>query len=470
MESAMPASPDLIWLVAVLFSGFALGFFPAILLVKNRIEAARLAGRQELAAKLATLEERLASREEQLCRQLDTLKTESMKRDTLVQDKMELERDNAKLATELKEEVRRSEENLKSLNEAKEEMQSQFENLANRIFDEKTKVFANQSKANLDTILTPFKERIIAFENKVTEVYNTEGKERHSLIKEVQRLQELNQKIGEDAENLTKALKGDTKKQGIWGEIILERILEESGLRKGIEYDSQGGFRDADGKLLKPDVVVHLPEKKDIVIDSKVSLVAYEKYVRTENDDERNRAVKEHLLSINAHLKGLESKKYDELPGVKSLDFVLMFVPIESAFMLAIDKDNEIFRKAFDKNIMIVSPSTLLVTLRTIQNIWRYEYQNKNALEIAEKAGNLYDKFVGFVADLEKIGDQIDNTRKTYDSAHNKLASGKGNLINRAQNLIELGVKSRKQLPSAIRQGAEIETSLVEKDAADSTD
>ena len=470
MESAMPASPDLIWLVAILFVGFILGFFPAILLVKNRVETARLAGRQELATDLATLEERLARREEQLRRQLDELQTESAKQDTLVQDKVELERDNAKLATELREEVRRSEVNLKSLNEAKKEMQSQFENLANRIFDEKTKVFANQSKANLDTILTPFKERIIAFENKVTEVYNTEGKERHSLIKEVQRLQELNQKIGEDAENLTKALKGDTKKQGIWGEIILERILEESGLRKGIEYDSQGGFRDADGKLLKPDVVVHLPEEKDIVIDSKVSLVAYEKYVRTEDDDERNRAVKEHLLSINAHLKGLESKKYDELPGVKSLDFVLMFVPIESAFMLAIDKDNEIFRKAFDKNIMIVSPSTLLVTLRTIQNIWRYEYQNKNALEIAEKAGNLYDKFVGFVADLEKIGDQIDNTRKAYDGAHNKLVSGKGNLINRAQNLIDLGVKSRKQLPSAIRQEAEIETSLVEKDAADSTD
>ena len=466
----MPASPDLIWLVAVLFSGFILGFFPAILLVKNRIEAARMAGRQELATDLATLKERLASREEQIRRQLDELQTESTKRETLVQDKLELERDNAKLATQLKEEARRSEENLKSLNDAKQELQSQFENLANRIFDEKTKVFANQSKANLDTILTPFKERIIAFENKVTEVYNTEGKERHSLIREVQRLQELNQKIGEDAENLTKALKGDTKTQGTWGEIILERILEESGLRKGIEYDSQGGFRDAEGKLLKPDVVVHLPEAKDIVIDSKVSLVAYERYVRTETDDERDRAVKEHLLSINAHLKGLESKKYDELPGVKSLDFVLMFVPIESAFMLAIDKDSEIFRKAFDKNIMIVSPSTLLVTLRTIQNIWRYEYQNKNALEIAEKAGNLYDKFVGFVADLEKIGDQIENTRKTYDGAHNKLVSGKGNLINRAQNLIDLGVKSRKQLPATIRQEAEIGTPLVEKDAADSTD
>ncbi len=464
----MPASPDLLWLVAALLIGFVLGLFPAILLVKNRVEAARVAGRQELATNLATLEERLASREGQLHRQLQELKTKTNERETLIQDKTELERDNTKLATELKEEVRRSKENLQTLNDAKKELQTQFENLANRIFDEKTRVFADQSKTNLDSILTPFKEKITAFEKRVNEVYATEGKERHSLIKEVQRLQELNQKIGEDAENLTKALKGDTKTQGIWGEIILERILEESGLRKGIEYDSQGGFRDAEGKLLKPDVVVHLPEEKDIVIDSKVSLVAYEKYVRADDDDERDQAGKEHLASINAHLKGLESKKYDELPGVKSLDFVLMFVPIESAFMLAIDKDNEIFRKAFDQNIMIVSPSTLLVTLRTIQNIWRYEYQNKNALEIAEKAGKLYDKFVGFVTDLEKVGDQIDNTRKAYEGAHNKLASGKGNLISRAQTLIELGVKSRKQLPDSVLHKASLDTLLVEQEGVES--
>jgi len=260
---------------------------------------------------------------------------------------------------------------------------------------------------------------------------------------------------------LTKALKGDSKTQGTWGELILEKILEESGLRKGVEYDSQGGFRDEEGKLLKPDVIVHLPEEKDIIIDSKVSLTAYEKYVRADTDEERDRAVKEHLVSINAHLKGLESKKYDELPDVRSLDFVLMFIPVESAFMLTVEKDNDIFRKAFEQNIMIVSPSTLLVTLRTIQNIWRYEYQSKNALEIAEKAGNLYDKFVGFVADLEKIGDQIGSMQKTYDGAHNKLVSGRGNLVARAQNLIDLGVKSRKRLPAAIAQAAETETPQV---------
>lgn len=458
----MPASPDLIWLAIALTLGFMLGLCPAILLVTNRIKSAHLAGRQELAVDLASLQERLSGREELLRRQREELQASISRMERLVQDKTQLERDNSRLATELREAGRRAAEHQQALHDSKQELQVQFENLANQIFDEKTRSFADQSKSSLDTILTPFREKILDFERKVTEVYNTEGKERHSLLKEVQRLQELNQKIGADAENLTRALKGDARTQGSWGEVILERILEESGLRKGIEYHSQGGFRDTEGRLFKPDVIVRLPDEKDIVIDSKVSLVAYEKYVRAEHDEQRERAVKEHLASISAHLKGLEAKRYDELPGVKSLDFVLMFVPIESAFMLAVEKDGEIFRKSFDRNIMIVSPSTLLVTLRTIQNIWRYEHQSKNALEIADKAGNLYDKFVGFVADLEKIGDQIDNTRKAYEGAHNKLTSGKGNLVARAQGLVDLGVKSRKQLPSSFRPEADPGIPLVE--------
>lgn len=466
----MTASPDITWLAISLVLGFILGLIPAILLAKSRSTAAREAGRQELATELATLEERLSSRDARLQQMQAELDESDQKLENLLQLRTELERDKSRLAAELQEQAKSADEKLQVLNDAKKELQNQFENLANQIFEAKTKSFAEQSRANLDSILTPFKEKISEFEKRVNEAYTTEGKERHSLIKEVQRLQELNQKLGEDAENLTKALKGDTKTQGTWGEIILERILEESGLRKGIEYDSQGGFRDQDGKLLKPDVIVHLPEEKDIIIDSKVSLVAYEKYVRAENDVERDSAVREHLVSINAHLKGLESKKYDELPGVKSLDFVLMFIPVESAFMLAIEKDNEIFRKAFDKNIMIVSPSTLLVTLRTIQNIWRYEYQNKNALEIADKAGALYDKFVGFVSDLEKVGDQIDNARKAYDGAHNKLTSGKGNLVVRAQNLISLGVKSRKQLPADLLQESALDTPLVAHEGPEDED
>ena len=466
----MTTSPDLIWLAIALITGFILGFLPAILLAKSRIEAARQAGRQEPATELAILEERLASKDARL-QQLDVeSKEKAAKLDELAQLCTGLERDKSRLAAELQEQAKSADEKLQVLNDAKKELQTQFENLANKIFESKTKSFAEQSRANLDTILIPFKEKIIEFEKQVSEAYTNEGKERHSLIKEVQRLQELNQKLGEDAENLTRALKGDTKAQGTWGEIILERILEESGLRKGIEYDSQGGFRDTAGKLLKPDVIVHLPEGKDIVIDSKVSLIAYEKYVRAEDDGDRDKALREHMISINTHLKGLEAKKYDELPGVKSLDFVLMFVPVESAFMLAIEKDNEIFRKAFDQSIMIVSPSTLLVTLRTIQNIWRYEHQNKNALEIADRAGALYDKFVGFITDLERVGDQIESTRKAYDGAHNKLVSGKGNLVSRAQSLIDLGVKSRKQLPANVIQEADLDTPLVGHDGASQDD
>lgn len=459
--------PEPLLLIVALLIGFALCLIPALMLVRSRMDAARAEGRQGLATELVALQERLAAREEQLHRLNEEQSAKNKRLDEMAYAITELEKEKAKLVTELREEARRSAENLQILSEAKQELHNQFKNLANQIFDEKTRAFADQSRNNLDTILTPFKEKIVEFEKKVAEAYESEGKERHSLIKEVQRLQELNRKISEDAENLTKALKGDTKAQGAWGEIILERILEESGLRKGIEYDAQGGFRDSDGKLLKPDVVVHLPEGKDIVIDSKVSLIAYEKYVKAATEDERERAVREHLLSVGAHLKGLESKKYDELPGVTSLDFVLMFIPIESAFMLTVEKDNEIFRKAFEKNIMIVSPSTLLVTLRTIQNIWRYEYQNKNALEIAEKAGNLYDKFVSFVEDLEKIGGQIANTQKTYESAHNKLISGRGNLVTRAQNLIDLGVKSRKQLPATIIQATESDVPRIGRGAAE---
>jgi len=437
-------------LLASLLIGLALGTALAWLLLRSKVALAREAGRSEQAVKIATLEARQLEAEKRIAEYLDEIRALRRRLEAHSEE-------NAGLRSTLESERHNTEEKLSLLKKMEGDLQTRFENLANQIFEAKTRTFADQSRTNLDTILKPFKEKLAEFENKVTEVYTTEGKERHSLIKEVQRLQQLNQQISQDADNLTRALKGDTKTQGTWGEIILERILEESGLRKGIEYDAQGGFRDADGKLLKPDVIVHLPENKEIVIDSKVSLVAYERYVRAEEGAEREQALKEHLLSINAHLKGLEAKKYDELPGVKSLDFVLMFIPIESAFMLAIEKDNEIFRKAFDQSIMIVSPSTLLVTLRTIENIWRYEHQNKNALKIAEQAGRLYEKFAGFVEDLEKIGTQLETTRKTYEAAHNKLTSGRGSLVSRAQGLIELGVKSRKQISAGALQDAALE-------------
>lgn len=446
-------------LIVAVVVGLVCGAGIVWLLIRKQIETAELAlhgASEELSAKsvhIARLEEKVT----QVQSLKDQLQLNNIKIEQLAKEKATVDNENSRLAEQLKSEQAKLEENLSVLNQAKETLKVEFQNIANQIFDEKSKKFSDQSKTNLNTILAPFKDQIRAFEQKVSDTYEKEGRERFSLMKEVQRLQDLNQQISEDAENLTKALKGDTQTQGAWGEMILERILEESGLRKGIEYDAQGGFRDADGKLLKPDVVIHLPEEKDIVVDSKVTLVAYERYVQAVDEDERERAVKAHLISINSHLKDLSSKKYDDLPGLRSLDFVLMFIPIESAFMLAIEKNSEIFRKAFDQNIVIVSPSTLLVTLRTIQSIWRYEYQNRNALEIAQKAGDLYDKFVGFVDDLEKVGESLDRSKKVYDGAHSKLVSGKGNLINRAKGLIDLGVKSKKQLPKAMVEDAALE-------------
>lgn len=446
-------------LIVAVIVGLVCGAGLVWLLMRKQVEAAGQklqVSSDELSGKsiqIARLEEK-ALQIQSVKEQLQALDINYIQ---LGKEKSSVEKENTRLTEQLKAEQAKLAENVAVLNAAKETLRVEFQNIANQIFDEKSKRFADQSKSNLDAILVPFKDQIRAFEQKVSDTYEKEGRERFSLMKEVQRLQDLNQQISEDAENLTKALKGDTQTQGAWGEMILERILEESGLRKGIEYDAQSGFRDAEGKLLKPDVVIHLPEEKDIVVDSKVTLIAYERYIQATEEDERERAVKAHLQSLNNHLKDLGSKKYDDLPGLRSLDFVLMFIPIESAFMLAIERDSEIFRKAFDQNIVIVSPSTLLVTLRTIQSIWRYEYQNRNALEIAQKAGDLYDKFVGFVDDLEKIGEQLDRTQKAYDGAHNKLVSGKGNLVNRAHGLIELGVKSKKQLPKGLVEDAGLE-------------
>ncbi|MDH3998280.1 MAG: DNA recombination protein RmuC, partial [Desulfuromonadales bacterium] len=293
--------PEPLWLILTFVLGFALALLPTLLLIRSRVETAREAARREtepeLAAlvtvqretetELAALKERLAGREATLQQRELELRQQAEKLERLSQQATVLASDKAKLETQLDAETRRSEEKLQTLNQARAEMQAQFTNLANQIFEEKTKSFSEQSRSNLDTILKPFKEKIGDFERKVTEVYTTEGKERHSLMREVQRLQELNRKLGDDAENLTKALKGDSRTQGAWGEIILEQILEESGLRKGKEYDAQGGFRDAEGKLLKPDVVVHLPDRKEIVIDSKVSLIAYERYFKAEQEEDR---------------------------------------------------------------------------------------------------------------------------------------------------------------------------------------
>lgn len=333
-------------------------------------------------------------------------------------------------------------EKITLLEESKIQMKIEFENLANKLFDENQK----KSNINLGQVLTSFKDQLDSFGKRVNEIYNEETKQRSSLLTEIKNLKDLNNQIATDAVNLTKALKGQNKTQGDWGEMILSSILDQTGLREGKEYTIQGSFNDNEGKRLRPDVIVHLPSKKDIVIDSKVSLNAYISYCKSENELHKETAAKELTKSIISHIKGLSSKRYEEIEGVRTLDFVLMFIPVEGAFILATSSDDNLFKMAFEHNIMLVSPSTLYVTLRTIENIWRNEHQNENAQLISKKAADLYDKFAGFVSDIEDIGININKTQKSYESAMNKLSLGNANLIKRAEEFIDLGVKPKKQI------------------------
>lgn len=333
-------------------------------------------------------------------------------------------------------------EKIALLEESKKQMKLEFESVANKLFDENQK----KSNVNLTQVLTSFKDQLESFGKRVNEIYNEETKQRTSLLTEIKNLKDLNNQIATDAVNLTKALKGQNKTQGDWGEMILSSILDQTGLREGKEYTVQGSFNDNQGKKLRPDVIVHLPSKKDIVIDSKVSLNAYINYSKAETEDEKTLASKELVKSIISHIKGLSAKRYEEIEGVRTLDFVLMFIPVEGAFILATSSDDNLFKLAFENNIMLVSPSTLYVTLRTIENIWRNERQNENAQLISKKAADLYDKFAGFVADIEDIGSNLSRTQKSYDNAMNKLTSGNANLIKRAEEFIELGVKPKKQI------------------------
>jgi DNA recombination protein RmuC len=361
-----------------------------------------------------------------------------------------LERDFAVLHTRHEESLRNNDEKLRLLEEAKVQMKIQFEQLASQIFDQKAKTFDEVHAKGLDLLLKPFREQIAQFSTQSKEQFVHDAKERQSLKDEMVRLQSLNAALSNEAHNLTTALKGENKTQGNWGEVVLERILQDSGLREGHEYDIQTTLKNEEGKTFRPDVIVHLPQNKDIIIDSKVSLVAYEAFVRAQNEEDKTQALRQHILSIHAHIKGLGAKKYESLDGVRTLDFVLLFMPIEGAFHLALEGDNNFFKIAYEQNIVVVSPSTLLVTLRTIEHIWRSEYQERNAREIAKSAEALYDKLVAFVEDMEKIGEQITRTQKSYDAAMNKLSVGNGNVIRRVESMRKLGLKPKKLLPSSV--------------------
>lgn len=335
------------------------------------------------------------------------------------------------------------------VDQIRQNFQREFENIAGKLLDEKSQKFTETNKTNLDLLLTPLKENIKLFEEKVEKVYKAESDERNVLKGEIGKLMELNKKISEEAHNLTNALRADVKKQGNWGEVILDRILEASGLIEGESYTKQGkglNLVDEDGNRFQPDVIINLPDNKHIVIDSKVSLIAYERLVNCETEEERELHIKQHILSIKGHISGLGSKNYQDLYGINSPDFVLLFVPIESSFVIAIQRDLELFEFAWNKKVVMVTPSTLLATLKTVASIWKQEQQTKNAIDIATKAGALYDKFVGFIADLKKVGDNLDRSKEAYNEAFGKLSSGSGNMIGRVEVLRKLGAKATKQI------------------------
>jgi DNA recombination protein RmuC len=438
-------------MILAVMAGVLVGIGGALLFLigKNRQIAelkAEIKGREEDVAiqreRLAAEAERRAVAEEKSSRVpgLEEGLENTQQENTALQKKV------SELETRLEDEHMNAEE----MQEAREQLKMEFQNVANKIFEDKSQKFTEQNRENIEGVLKPMREQLIDFKKKVEDVYDKESKDRVSLLNEIIHLKTLNERISEDALNLTNALKGQSKTRGAWGEMILERVLEESGLQKGREYEVQAMYAGEEGKRRHPDVIVHLPEGKDIVIDSKVSLTAYEKYCTAGTEEKKEKRLKEHIISIRTHIKSLSGKRYEELEGLRTLDFVLMFLPIEGAFWTAIESEQGLFNEAFNKNIMLVSPSTLLATLRIINNIWRYEDQNKNALIIAKKAGDLYDKFVGFVEALEDVGHKIGKAQESYKTARDRLVKGRGNLVRKTEELKQLGAKAQKELPEGL--------------------
>lgn len=372
---------------------------------------------------------------------------------------------NAELKARLDEQEKQYHSELKLLREGKEIMTKEFENTANRIFEAKQQKFSDSSKTQLDGILSPFKQQIKDFNKRVEDIYHKESSERNQLVGQITELHKQTQQISADAVNLANALKGDNKAQGNWGEIVLERLLEQSGLQKGREYETQVTLHNTDGKARKPDVLIRLPDNKDIVVDSKLSLVSYERFCSANNDQDKDRELKSHIESLRNHIKGLNLKEYENLEGIRTLDFVFIFIPIEAAFLLAMQHSPNLFKEAHNKNIVLVSPSSLMVALRTVETIWRHEKQNENAEEIARRAGKLYDKFVAMADAFKKVGEHMDRAKDEYSLAYGRLKSGKGNLVGQVENIRKLGAKTSKSLTPDLL--LEVNNEIEELEASD---
>ena len=427
-----------------LFAGLAIGFLMAWLFFKLKsksVENKLLSSSSEFEKTKALLGERvsnLQAEKEKLDKKLDAEKERSNQQaDRLARAEVEFVTMKEKLDTQTKE-----------LEDLQKKFTTEFENITHKILKQHSQEFTQTNQKNIGEILNPLKEKIQLFEKKVEETYEKGLKDQTDLKAELKKLHDLNLKISDEATNLTKALKGDVKKQGNWGEVVLERILERSGLNEGKQgYQKQFSDISEDGKRIQPDIIINLPDSKHIIIDAKVSMIAYDRAVNSTTEEERASHIKEHLLSMKKHIKNLSEKHYQTASKLNSPDFVLLFIPIEASFSVAIQEDQELFSYAWDNKVVMVSPSTLLATLRTISSIWQQENQTKYALEIARQGGALYDKFVGFITDMENIGKNLDTTRKTFDSALGKLHTGSGNLVRRAENIKKLGAKATKELP-----------------------
>lgn len=402
----------------------------------------------------ASLEEKING----LLQQIEQLKNQAtqtlQERENIRAEKEALAIQLSKKETDFENLWERNKEQKEEVEKLQEKFTKEFENLANKILEEKTVKFTEQNKENLKNILSPLQDKIQLFEKKVEDTHKESIDYHAALRQQILGLREMNEQMSKETLNLTKALKGDSKMQGNWGELVLERVLEKSGLEKGREYEVQQSFVTEEGNRLFPDVVINLPDGKKMIVDSKVTLTAYERYINAEDETEKAQFLKEHLIAIKRHVDQLSEKNYHDLYQMESPDFVLLFIPIESAFALALNEDTSLYNKAFEKNIVIVTPSTLLATLRTIDSMWTNQKQQENAVEIARQAGALYDKFEGFVSDLVKIGKKMDEAKVEYGNAMNKLFEGKGNLINSVEKLKKMGAKAKKALPDNILQRA----------------
>jgi DNA recombination protein RmuC len=458
--------PEIASYIVYVLAGAVFLLLPLCLFLLLRLTSSSRGAAQ---TNLAVLEERLSSRESDiqlLQKELDNLQARLQQEATTAID---LRERLSRQETLLQQERLQHQDKLQLLQQAREQMSHEFKSLASEILEQKGRNFSESNQLQMTALLKPLGEKLQAFEKRVEDTYDKESKQRFALEKEIKGLIELNARISVGADNLTRALKGESKTQGNWGEVILERVLEKSGLVRGREFEVQQSHKDDQGSRYQPDVIVQLPEGKHIIIDSKVSLKDYEAYFSADDDKLRAQHLRQHIQSIRGHIKDLSGKHYQNLKGVRTLDFVLLFLPVEPAFTLAVQHDDGLFTEAFAQNIILVGPSTLLATLRTIQSIWRFEYQNKNALAIAENAGKLYEQFVAFTLELEKVGEHLDKGHLAWENACKRLSHGRGNLVRHVENLKKLGAKTSKAIgerwiedePLALADAADVQDSAI---------